>query len=132
MKSIDLADAVLARLASATPAAMSAHDGRPEKTPTGLYCYLTDDPGLAGGTRLDGTEADLAWTINVVAVGPTAPGARLAASFVRDALTGWRPDPHRSAGPLTELSVGPLLTDGPEGDLRHSQTIIYRHHGSRS
>lgn len=132
MKSIDLADAVLARLDAILPGSATVHDHLPLTTPAGLYCYVVDDPGTASAERVCDTANRLVWRVSVISVGPTPPGARLLSGMVRDALTGWRPDPDRAAGPLREVSVGPMLDDGPEGDKRYSQTITYAMSTNRS
>lgn len=108
----------------------SAFDGKPEKTPAGPYSVVYDDSGLAPTDRRARTAGVVAWTHRVIAVARTTEGLRDEVARVRNALTGRRPNP--AGDLLMEISAGPVLADGPDGDQRLSKTLTYRHHAPRS
>ena len=109
---------------------IDAHDGKPATTPPGRYAAVYDDSGLARPHRASITAHWVRWTHRVVVVARTRDGLRDAVADVRDVLTSARLTPESS--PLIEQVAGPVLTDGPDGDIRHSQTLTYAHHAPRS
>lgn len=111
-------------------AALPAFDGPPGTTPNGPYVAVFDDPGNGSRTHYDAATDRIKWTHRVMAVARTRDGLRWAVTQVRDALTDQRPSP--GASMLTEQAAGPALTDGPDGDRRHSMTLTYTHTTPRS
>ncbi len=109
---------------------VTAFDGPPHTTPDGPYVAVFDDSGNGRRTHYDAQTDRVKWTHRVMAVARTRDGLRWAAQQVRDALTDARPV--GGASMLTEQSAGPVLTDGPDGDRRHSMTITYTHTTTRS
>lgn len=107
-----------------------AVDGKPATTPPNRYAAIFDDTGNARPERYGTRSHWVRWTHRVVVVARTRDGLRDAVADVRDALTGTRTTP--AASPLVEQYAGPVLTDGPAGDIRHSQTLTYSHRTPRS
>lgn len=66
-------------------------------------------------------------TYLVVCVARTPSGVRDLVATVATALQGWIP-PAGGAEQLHEVSTGPVLTDGAEGDRRLSVTVEYATH----
>lgn len=117
--------AILALLAEK----VTAYDGRPDTTPAGPYVAVFDDSGLGRRTHYDARTDRVKWTHNVMAVARTHDGLRWVVGQVRDTLTDTRPTPQSSM--MVEISAGPVLTDGTEGDMRHSKTIVFTHTTTR-
>lgn len=111
---------------------ITAYDGPPTTTPTNPYVVVFDDPGNGRRTHYDAQTDRIKWTHRVMAVARTRDGVRWAAQQVRDALTDHRPTPSASMLTEPEGSAGPVLTDGPDGDRRHSMTLTYTHTTPRS
>lgn len=109
---------------------LPATDGPPRDKPAGPYAAVFDDPGNGRRTHYDAATDRIKWAHRVMCVGHTRDGLRWAVQQVRDALTDHRPCP--GASMLTEQAAGPVLTDGPDGDRRHSMTITYTHTTPRS
>lgn len=117
-------------LALLTAHGLDAHDGPPHTTPAGPYVAVFDDTGNGRRTHYDAQTDRVKWTHRVMAVARTRDGLRWAIGQVRGALTDHRPTPEASM--LTEQTAGPVLTDGPDGDRRHSMTLTYTHTTPRS
>ncbi len=122
--------ALLDTALSTSPSSVAAFDGPPTDSPDGPYAAVFDDPGNGRRIHYDARTDRVKWTHRVMAVARTRDGLRWAVTQVRDALTDTRPSV--GASMLSELSAGPVLTDGPDGDRRHSMTITYTHTTPRS
>lgn len=122
-----LTDAIMARLKATAPAGLTVFDGEPPSTPTGRYVVVTTNVGTARPDRLAqaGGSRDLRWLLTCKTVGRTRPGVRAATDWLRATITDATPTDGPSTGPLLELGGSDMLTDGPEGDRRHSQTLIW-------
>lgn len=120
-----------ALLALLRGAGIDALDGRPERAPAGLYVAVFDDAGLAR-THRPATPAarHVKWTWRLVCVARTTDGLRDLVGRVRDTTSAVRLAP--GADPLSEVVAGPVLDDGPTGDVRLSQTITLTTHTPRS
>lgn len=125
-----LAAAVIDALRDAAPSDMAVFDGEPVATPSGRYVVVITGTGTATPDRLAqvGGSRDLRWLLTCKTVGRTRDGVRRATDWLRAVITDLAPTAGPSTGPLRELGGSDLLTDGPEGDRRHSQTIIWANH----
>lgn len=111
-------------------AALPAFDGPPDNTPSNPYAAVFDDTGDGNRTHYNAHTDRILWTHRVMAVGRTRDGLRWAVQQVRDTLTDTVLSP--GASMLTERFPGPVLTDGPDSDRRHSMTLTYTHTTPRS
>lgn len=102
---------------------IDAHDGHPTVTPDGRYAALFDGDSNLYAHRANNRAAWIRATVVVICVARSRDGCRALVADVRDALCQWLP--HPDAEPCTESSAGPILTDGPVGDRRHSITLTY-------
>lgn len=126
------ADPIKATLAQLTAAGLRAYDGRPTVTPPGPYVVLTvegdRDPYPR---RYDPKPRRDVITIQLMAVSRDRAICRETAKAADRALNHWRPTPDLSTAAWRRIDSGPMLTDGPAGDIRHSITTIYRSHVPR-
>lgn len=122
-----LAEAAKARLDASRPADVTIHDGEPLKTPASRYVVLTDNAGTATPDRLAhaGGSRDMRWLLTCKAIANSPAAARRLAGWLRATLT----DAWLTAGPSTsqlhEIAASDILPGGPEGDRRHTQTLIW-------
>ncbi|MBK9156716.1 MAG: hypothetical protein IPM11_01070 [Micropruina sp.] len=116
-------DSMLARV---RPLGLSAFDGSAPVTPMVRYVALFEEIGPIPLERLSGDGASFPWTGRAVVCAGTREGLRDAVALVRGAYRMWRPLGFPASTPLVEIQTGPVLTDGPAEDVRHSQTLVYR------
>ena len=121
MNLAEFAAALHDRLVDQLPATVTVVDDLPVTTPAGNYCYVTFDSNQSH--RSAACTDRIRHTAYVVCVGFDAAGARFVVDHVRDALLDHRLNGNHQ---MTEPSVGPQLTDGPEGDRRASITLTYQ------
>ena len=115
-------------------AAGIGHVFNPQPAPSpGLpspYVAVVDDPGVAVSHRMS---VAAHWSVRewrLIVVSRSLAGLRTTVAQVDAALAGARLSP--DFPPLVQVEAGPTLTDGPEGDTRMSQTLIYRTHTRRN
>ena len=119
---VDSLNTVAGRIIGAlSTAGLDVHDTQPHAPPAGPYVLVTGDGGLNLYEALCGTPRRRLHTILVMAVGGaggTPAATRHTADKARvaiDALPGMR-----------QAGTGPILTDGPPADRRHSITLTYQ------
>lgn len=117
-----LTGSILARLR----ASLTAVDARPEVTPGADYVIVTPWAPQSGPRGLQRRAVTERTDVQIMAVSRTREGCRRTLATALDLLDGWRPDPGTATSPLARVSSGPLLTDGPPGDVRHSMTVTLR------
>ncbi|MGN8690605.1 hypothetical protein ACTND8_11970, partial [Atopobiaceae bacterium HCP3S3_F7] len=86
------------------------------------YVCLYYDTGLESERRICAPSAHIRVDVNAVCVARTRPGVRDAVTIVRAALSRYQPFGTDSA--MVEEASGPLVTDGPPGDVRMSMTLV--------
>lgn len=102
-------------------------DGTPPTvTPTRVYACVYGDTGVASPVTYEQLSRRVSFAVRVVVAAVDAAGVRFGVDHVRAALTDRSPVVSAGAGRLREVSSGPLLWDGPEGDRRASMTLTYR------
>ncbi|MGN8636800.1 MULTISPECIES: hypothetical protein [Bacillati] len=109
-------------LAARIPA-LTVYDGEPPATPPGRYVCLYYDTGLESERRICAPSAHIRVDVSAVCVARTRPGVRDAVTIVRTALNRCQPFGADSA--MVEESSGPLVTEGPAGDVRMSATLVF-------
>lgn len=115
-------DSILARLRTET----TAVDERPERTPAADYVIVTLWAPMSGGRRVSGRASTEVVDVQVMAVSNSKEGCRRTLATALRLLDEWRPSDSTAVSPLRRISAGPLLTDGPTGDVRHSMTTTLR------
>ena len=114
-------DALRDRLATCDP-----QDETPVKSPAGDYVIIRTRAPLDGVRRHAGAAVGDVVDITVLAVSRSKDGCRAIGHRARALLDDWRPVAHPACSPLRRIDTGPILIDGPEGDRRYSQTVVYR------
>lgn len=117
-----LIGSILARLRGE----VTAVDARPEKTPAADYVIVTLWAPMNGPRRVSGRAASEWVDVQIMAVSTSKSGCRETLAVALRLLDEWRPNTLTATSPLRRISTGPMLTDGPAGDLRHSTTITLR------
>ena len=118
------ADAVKGLVAASLGSAGQVLDGTGDGAPVGAgYAIFYDTPGRITPDRYGAVHSKWRWIFRFMCVGHTPDQCRWTTRRVRAALSGVRLDP--TLAPIAEDGSGPMLVDGPEGDRRFSQTLIY-------
>jgi len=114
-------DALKDRLTACDP-----QDETPLKSPAGDYVIIRTRAPLDGPRRHAGAPSGDTIDVTVVAVSRSKDGCRAIGHRARAVLDDWRPVSHAACSPLRRIDTGPVQLDGPEGDRRYSQVVIYR------
>lgn len=125
------ADPISATLAHLTATGLRVYDGRPTVTPPGPYLVVELDYVADSPWHYDAAPEQDAISIRVMAVSRYRAICRDTAKTADRAINNWRPTPDLSTAAWRRVDSGPMLTDGPPSDIRHSLTTIYRAHVPR-
>ena len=112
-------------LAALKAAGVDAHDGRPTRTPSSDY-VIAEDRNIATGHRRYQTAPKEAAQVAILTVSRDRQRCRELHARCLALLDESRPYADPAAGPLQRVDTGPILTDGPDGETRHSITTIFR------
>ena len=108
-------------LAALRAAGVDAHDGRPTRTPPSDY-VIVEDRNIATGHRRYQTAPKEAAQVAILSVSRDRQRCRELHARCLALLDESRPYTDPAAGLLQLVDTGPILTDGPEGEVRHSIT----------
>ena len=112
-------------LAALRAAGIDAHDGRPTRTPPSDY-VIVEDRNIATGHRRYQTAPKEAAQVAILSVSRDRQRCRELHARCLALLDESRPYADSAAGPLQRVDTGPILTDGPDGEVRHSTTPTLR------
>ena len=112
-------------LAALRAAGIDAHDGRPARTPPSDY-VIVEDRNIATGHRRYQTAPKEAAQVAILSVSRDRQRCRELHARCLALLDESRPYADPAAGPLQRVDTGPILTDGPDGEVKHSITTIFR------
>lgn len=126
-----MTDAIAATVDRLKAAGLRAFDERPTQSPSGPYVIVESEGPQDSPWRYDADPEQDAITIRVMAVSRDTAICRDTAKAADLAINNWRPTLDPSTAAWRRIDGGPMLTDGPAGDIRHSLTTIYRAHVPR-
>ena len=112
-------------LAALRAAGIDAHDGRPTRTPPSYY-VIVEDRNIATGHRRYQTAPKETAQAAILTVSRDRLRCRELHARCLALLDESRPYADPAAGLLQRVDTGPILTDGPDGEVRHSITTIFR------
>ena len=112
-------------LAALRAAGVDAHDGRPTRTPSSDY-VIVEDRNIATGHRRYQTAPKEAAQVAILSVSRDRQRCRELHARCLALLDETRPYSDPAAGLLQRVDTGPILTDGPDGEVKHSITTIFR------
>ena len=112
-------------LAALRAAGIDAHDGRPTRTPSSDYVTV-EDRNIATGHRRYQAAPKEAAQVSILSVSRDRQRCRELHARCLALLDESRPYADPAAGPLQRVDTGPILTDGPDGEVKHSITTIFR------
>ena len=112
-------------LAVLRAAGIDAHDGRPARTPPSDY-VIVEDRNIATGHRRYQTAPKEAAQVATLSVSRDRLRCRELHARCLALLDETRPYMDPAAGLLQRVDTGPILTDGPDGEVKHSITTIFR------
>ena len=112
-------------LAALRAAGVDAHDGRPTRTPSSDY-VIVEDRNIATGHRRYQTAPKEAAQVAILSVSRDRQRCRELHARCLALLDESRPYADPAAGLLQRVDTGPILTDGPDGEVKHSITTIFR------
>ena len=112
-------------LAALRAAGVDAHDGRPTRTPSSDY-VIVEDRNIATGHRRYQTAPKEAAQVAILSVSRDRQRCRELHARCLALLDETRPYSDPAAGLLQWVDTGPILTDGPDGEVKHSITTIFR------
>lgn len=112
-------------LAALRAAGIDAHDGRPTRTPPSDYVTV-EDRNIATGRRRYQTAPKEAAQVAILSVSRDRQRCRELHARCLALLDESRPYADPAAGLLQRVDTGPILTDGPDCEVRHSITTTLR------
>ena len=112
-------------LAVLRAAGIDAHDGRPARTPPSDY-VIVEDRNIATGHRRYQTAPKETAQAAILTVSRDRQRCRELHARCLALLDETRPYTDPAAGLLQRVDTGPILTDGPDGEVKHSITTIFR------
>ena len=112
-------------LAALRAAGIDAHDGRPTRTPPSDY-VIVEDRNIATGHRRYQTAPKETALAALLSVSRDRQRCRELHARCLALLDETRPYADPAAGLLQRVDTGPILTDGPDGEVKHSITTIFR------
>ena len=112
-------------LAVLRAAGVDAHDGRPTRTPPSDY-VIVEDRNIATGHRRYQIAAKETALAAILTVSRDRQRCRELHARCLALLDETRLYTNPAAGPLQRVDTGPILTDGPDGEVKHSITTIFR------
>ena len=112
-------------LAALKAAGIDAHDGRPTRIPPSDY-VIVEDRNIATGHRRYQTAPKETAQAAILTVSRDRQRCRELHARCLALLDESRPYADPAAGLLQRVDTGPILTDGPDGEVRHSITTIFR------
>ena len=112
-------------LAALRAAGVDAHDGRPTRTPPSDY-VIVEDRNIATGHRRYQTAPKETALAALLSVSRDRQRCRELHARCLALLDETRPYADPAAGLLQRVDTGPILTDGPDGEVKHSITTIFR------
>lgn len=112
-------------LAALRAAGIDAHDGRPTRTPPSDY-VIVEDRNIATGHRRYQIAPKETALAALLSVSRDRQRCRELHARCLAMLDETRPYADPAAGLLQRVDTGPILTDGPDGEVKHSITTIFR------
>lgn len=112
-------------LAALRAAGIDAHDGRPTRTPPSDY-VIVEDRNIATGHRRYQTAPKETAQAAILTVSRDRQRCRELHARCLALLDETRLYADPAAGLLQRVDTGPILTDGPDGEVKHSITTIFR------
>ena len=112
-------------LAALRAAGIDAHDGRPTRTPPSDY-VIVEDRNIATGHRRYQTAPKETAQVAILTVSRDRQRCRELHARCLALLDETRLYTDPAAGLLQRVDTGPILTDGPDGEVKHSVTTIFR------
>lgn len=112
-------------LAALRAAGIDAHDGRPTRTPPSDY-VIVEDRNIAAGHRRYQTAPKETAQVAILTVSRDRQRCRELHARCLVLLDESRLYADPAAGLLQRVDTGPILTDGPDGEIRHSITTTFR------
>ena len=112
-------------LAALRAAGIDAHDGRPTRTPPSDY-VIVEDRNIATGHRRYQTAPKETAQAAILTVSRDRLRCRELHARCLALLDETRLYTAPAAGLLQRVDTGPILTDGPDGEVKHSITTIFR------
>ena len=112
-------------LAALTAAGIDAHDGRPTRTPPSDY-VIVEDRNIATGHRRYQTAPKETAQVAILSVSRDRQRCRELHARCLALLDETRLYADPAAGLLQRVDTGPILTDGPSAEIRHSITTTLR------
>ena len=112
-------------LATLTADGVTALDGRPTVTPPSDYVIVEDRAITTGQRRLACAPYEVA-QVAIVAVSRDRARCRALSARCLALLDETHPYDDPAAGMLRRVDTGPILTDGPSAEIRHSITTTLR------
>lgn len=112
-------------LAALRAAGIDAHDGRPTRTPPSDY-VIVEDRNIATGHRRYQTAPKETAQAALLSVSRDRQRCRELHARCLALLDETRLYADPAAGLLQRVDTGPILTDGPDGEVKHSITTIFR------
>ena len=112
-------------LAVLRAAGIDAHDGRPARTPPSDY-VIAEDRNIATGHRRYQTAPKETAQVAILTVSRDRQRCRELHARCLALLDETRLYTDPAAGLLQRVDTGPILTDGPDGEVKHSITTTFR------
>ena len=112
-------------LAALKAAGIDAHDGRPTRTPPSDY-VIVEDRNIATGHRRYQIAPKETAQAAILTVSRDRQRCRELHARCLALLDESHPYTNPAAGLLQRVDTGPILTDGPDGEVKHSITTTFR------
>ena len=112
-------------LAALRAAGIDAHDGRPTRTPPSDY-VIVEDRNIATGHRRYQIAPKETAQVAILTVSRDRQRCRELHARCLALLDESRPYTDPAAGLLQRVDTGPILADGPDGEVKHSITTTLR------
>ena len=112
-------------LAVLRAAGVDAHDGRPTRTPSSDY-VIVEDRNIATGHRRYQTAPKETAQVAILTVSRDRQRCRELHARCLALLDETRLYADPAVGLLQRVDTGPILTDGPDGEVKHSITTTFR------